>query len=472
MAPTAEQPATQLFGLLRACVEQGHNHSVLVVGPKGAGKTKAVEHAVAQTAAACGASKMRVVRLSGLLHGGAEGTALREIANQLGADCDEEACEEATAAGGDGARVLGALLRHEYANKRTSIFVLDDFHLFATKSRQGLLYNLLDAMQSDQACLAVVGVTPRHDVVESMEKRVRSRFSHRLVAVGANDTEVVPADQLHAATDAISEALALPLVLPRDHGAGASTSTSSSPPPPSAADWRAFAASWNDALANALGSPRLKAALVRAYEDGLTPRVLSTACHGTLANVQARATAADSAGSPTTIRAEDIAVGLAVSGGAFGREASVAESSIAELAVLVVLFRLESRALLSATQQANDAAIGGAGGALAKNAGTGTSNFLAICQEYAALCAAAGGADSFSRRTLSRAVASLCHRELVGPSRVSHGGGVSLWSGAHKSLLGDVYVPLRVMVSRLELENGVRAHARAPASLLRWLKET
>lgn len=61
------------------------------------------------------------------------------------------------------------------------IFVIDEFDLFATHARQTLLYNLFDIAQARKAPIAVLGLTTRIDVVESLEKRVKSRFSHRYV---------------------------------------------------------------------------------------------------------------------------------------------------------------------------------------------------------------------------------------------------------------------------------------------------
>lgn len=64
---------------------------------------------------------------------------------------------------------------------KSIIFVIDEFDLFATHARQTLLYNLFDIAQARKAPIAVLGLTTRFDVVESLEKRVKSRFSHRYV---------------------------------------------------------------------------------------------------------------------------------------------------------------------------------------------------------------------------------------------------------------------------------------------------
>lgn len=64
---------------------------------------------------------------------------------------------------------------------KSVIFILDEFELFATHPRQTLLYNLFDIAQARKAPIAVLGLTARVDVVETLEKRVKSRFSHRYV---------------------------------------------------------------------------------------------------------------------------------------------------------------------------------------------------------------------------------------------------------------------------------------------------
>jgi origin recognition complex subunit 4 len=61
------------------------------------------------------------------------------------------------------------------------VFVMDEFDLFAQHPRQTLLYNLFDIAQSRKAPIAVLGLTTRIDVTNSLEKRVKSRFSHRYV---------------------------------------------------------------------------------------------------------------------------------------------------------------------------------------------------------------------------------------------------------------------------------------------------
>ena len=66
------------------------------------------------------------------------------------------------------------------AQAQSVLFVLHDFEAFAARPKQTLLYSLFDLMQSEDAQMAVVGLTSRYDAVELLEKRVRSRFSQAL----------------------------------------------------------------------------------------------------------------------------------------------------------------------------------------------------------------------------------------------------------------------------------------------------
>lgn len=64
---------------------------------------------------------------------------------------------------------------------KSVVFILDEFDLFTTHPRQTLLYNLFDIAQARKAPIVVLGLTIRVDVAETLEKRVKSRFSHRYV---------------------------------------------------------------------------------------------------------------------------------------------------------------------------------------------------------------------------------------------------------------------------------------------------
>lgn len=61
------------------------------------------------------------------------------------------------------------------------IFIVEEIDLFCTHHNQTLLYNLFDVAQSAQKPICVLGITSRLDVIELLEKRVKSRFSHRQI---------------------------------------------------------------------------------------------------------------------------------------------------------------------------------------------------------------------------------------------------------------------------------------------------
>lgn len=76
---------------------------------------------------------------------------------------------------------LLASLKSGNKKSKSVLFILYEFDLFCSHHNQTLLYNLFDISQSAQAPICVVGVTRRLDVVELLEKRVKSRFSHRQI---------------------------------------------------------------------------------------------------------------------------------------------------------------------------------------------------------------------------------------------------------------------------------------------------
>lgn len=69
---------------------------------------------------------------------------------------------------------------------RPVVVILDAFDEFALHGRQALLYCLLDTVQSCRVGsglngFAVIGVTNRVDTIDLLEKRVKSRFSGRML---------------------------------------------------------------------------------------------------------------------------------------------------------------------------------------------------------------------------------------------------------------------------------------------------
>ncbi|KAI4603014.1 hypothetical protein KJ359_005804 [Pestalotiopsis sp. 9143b] len=176
------------YQLLEQTVMAGEGNSMMIIGARGCGKTLLVEKAVSELATES-ADAFHVIRLNGFIHTD-DKLALKEIWRQLGKEMEvEDDLMNKTSNYSDTLASLLALLSHpseitETDNGITSqsvVFVIDEFDLFAAHARQTLLYNLFDIAQARKAPIAVLGLTTRIDVVESLEKRVKSRFSHRYV---------------------------------------------------------------------------------------------------------------------------------------------------------------------------------------------------------------------------------------------------------------------------------------------------
>lgn len=182
---------TKVRSVVCQTITAGESNSMLLIGARGTGKTALVNHILRQQAVQH-PDVFHVVRLNGFIHTD-DKIALREIWRQLGRDMEGEG-EETTAKNyADTLTTLLALLSHPSEQGRhdaegvskSVIFILDEFDLFASHPRQTLLYNLFDIAQSRKAPILVLGLTTKIDVSEALEKRVKSRFSHRNVHLSA-----------------------------------------------------------------------------------------------------------------------------------------------------------------------------------------------------------------------------------------------------------------------------------------------
>ncbi|KLU86211.1 origin recognition complex subunit 4 [Magnaporthiopsis poae ATCC 64411] len=174
--------------LVEQTVLAGEGNSMLVIGARGCGKTTLIEGVISELSEGH-KNDFHVVRLNGFIHTD-DKIALREIWRQLGKEMEvEDELVNKTNNYADTLASLLAVLSHpsEIAGadagvtSRSVVFIMDEFDLFTTHGRQTLLYNLFDIAQAKKAPIAVVGLTTKVDVVESLEKRVKSRFSHRYV---------------------------------------------------------------------------------------------------------------------------------------------------------------------------------------------------------------------------------------------------------------------------------------------------
>uniref|UniRef100_A0AC11DZ90 Origin recognition complex subunit 4 n=1 Tax=Ovis aries TaxID=9940 RepID=A0AC11DZ90_SHEEP len=169
-----------LIELLKRTAIHGESNSVLIIGPRGSGKTMLINHALKELMEVEGVSEnILQVHLNGLLQIN-DKIALKEITRQL--NLENVVGDKVF---GSFAENLSFLLEALKKGDRTSscpvIFILDEFDLFAHHKNQTLLYNLLDISQSAQTPVVIIGLTCRLDILELLEKRVKSRFSHRQI---------------------------------------------------------------------------------------------------------------------------------------------------------------------------------------------------------------------------------------------------------------------------------------------------
>ncbi|NWT54453.1 ORC4 protein, partial [Erythrocercus mccallii] len=187
-----KQQYSHLLELLKRTTVHGESNSALIIGPRGSGKTTLLNHVLKNL------REMNQVRenllevhlngnlflmknpfLSGLLQTN-DKVALKEITRQL--QLENVVGDKVF---GSFAENLAFLLEALRRGNRTSscpiLFVLDEFDLFVHHKNQTLLYNLFDISQSAQTPVTVIGLTCRQDILELLEKRVKSRFSHRQI---------------------------------------------------------------------------------------------------------------------------------------------------------------------------------------------------------------------------------------------------------------------------------------------------
>uniref|UniRef100_A0A0E0JMI4 Origin of replication complex subunit 4 n=1 Tax=Oryza punctata TaxID=4537 RepID=A0A0E0JMI4_ORYPU len=181
---------SKLKYLVASSVSEACNNSVLLVGPRGCGKAAVRFSFLVYSSVYWNAGvvfdemcqwavydftlwvvdmvlddlkkehpdAISVIRLNGMLHS------------------DDNCATKASS--DDNTEFMIDMLRECGLAHKTIIFVLEEFDLFA-QGKQRLLYSLLDAMQSLTSQAVVIGVSCRLDADQLLEKRVRSRFSHR-----------------------------------------------------------------------------------------------------------------------------------------------------------------------------------------------------------------------------------------------------------------------------------------------------
>ncbi|XP_063985608.1 origin recognition complex subunit 4 [Diachasmimorpha longicaudata] len=169
-----------ILELLKRTVEAGESNSALLIGPRGSGKTTLINSVLKELSVSKSFKENAlIVNLHGLVHTD-DRLALKDATRQMQLENVVEDKVFGTFAE-NLTFLLDCLKSGDKKRSKPCIFILDEFDLFCAHQNQTLLYNLFDVAQSAQAPICVLGITCRLDVIELLEKRVKSRFSHRQI---------------------------------------------------------------------------------------------------------------------------------------------------------------------------------------------------------------------------------------------------------------------------------------------------
>jgi len=178
-----DEECERLMKLLEQTALCGESNSVLLCGPRGSGKTTLLRHVLHRV------RKKKEIKddlMEVHLHGLTltdDRVTLKEIARQLKLD---NVMEDGRVRGSFAETLkffLDSIKVGDSSRTKPILFILEEFDEFTSHTGQALLYNLFDISQSRTAPVCVVGLTCRLDVIELLEKRVKSRFSHRQIHI-------------------------------------------------------------------------------------------------------------------------------------------------------------------------------------------------------------------------------------------------------------------------------------------------
>merc|ERR1711962_44545 len=167
----------QLKTVVEQCITAGESNSVLVIGPRGSGKSRLVDEVLKEMDEDYSDNYIPVY-LSGIVHTD-DRLALKDMARQL--ELENVVGDRVFGSFADNLAFLLDSLKQSTDETKSIVIVVDEFDGFTSHKNQSLLYNLFDIAQSRQSPLCVIGITTRLDVVELLEKRVKSRYSHRVI---------------------------------------------------------------------------------------------------------------------------------------------------------------------------------------------------------------------------------------------------------------------------------------------------
>eukprot|EP00871_Galdieria_phlegrea_P005247 jgi/Galph1/5723/GphlegSOOS_G4391.1 len=148
--------------------------SLLLIGPVGSGKCSIIEESLAKVKLEALEHRYKIIRLVGALHAEGEG-AMKEIHLQMNGNKQKKENNEM-----DNCDNLPLFNSNGKDSHLRYVFILYGFEYFLKERSQHFVYRLFDALQRNEFHGVVIATSQRYDVVDSLEKRVKSRFSHRI----------------------------------------------------------------------------------------------------------------------------------------------------------------------------------------------------------------------------------------------------------------------------------------------------
>lgn len=197
--PHLRETHQEIGRLLRQSIVQKESHSSILVGHRGSFKTFLLNHELALLSRRYH-QQFITIRLNGFIH--SEQTAINGIATQLEEQLrklhgriERSSTDEDTdiSSGSltevfekilrllDSAAVGGSQSGSNESTKITVVFIFDEIDTFAGPVRQTLLYNLFDMVEHARVPVCIFGCTTKLNILEYLEKRVKSRFSQRII---------------------------------------------------------------------------------------------------------------------------------------------------------------------------------------------------------------------------------------------------------------------------------------------------
>ncbi|KAF8778623.1 Origin recognition complex subunit 4 like protein [Argiope bruennichi] len=173
-----EPKKRHLENILKRTALMSESTSVLILGGVGSGKSALLESALETVFQNPQVKEnMLHIALDGLVHT-TDDLALEDISRQLKSQELENISAESFS---EKLRFLLSTLKSGTKESKSVLFVLDNFELFCSHKNQNLLYNLFDIAQLQQTPVCIIGMCTRPDLLQVLENRVNSRFSHQKI---------------------------------------------------------------------------------------------------------------------------------------------------------------------------------------------------------------------------------------------------------------------------------------------------